>query len=220
MARFATEKYKAPKNSNLQNLFMHLTNYAINKNHANYEEGDLDNKGSKRFLSYILKHIEENENNFGVWERIKEMCIKTLIAVQPALAHSYRAAKPQAAENSLCFQILGFDIMLDQKLRPWLLEVNHSPSLSTDSQLDFLLKYNLVKDTMKMLNLSPAKKANYKKRKQKEQKDRIFGKNGKFRFEPVLMRKKTKETTEIEDIDIGRYLGLYIRVVNVRFRQL
>lgn len=47
MARFATDKYKAPKNSNLGNLYMHLTNYAINKDHENYEEGDIHNKGSK-----------------------------------------------------------------------------------------------------------------------------------------------------------------------------
>jgi tubulin polyglutamylase TTLL6/13 len=31
IARFATEEYESPSNSNLENLFMHLTNYAINK---------------------------------------------------------------------------------------------------------------------------------------------------------------------------------------------
>ena len=31
LARFATEPFKKPKNNNLDNLFMHLTNYAINK---------------------------------------------------------------------------------------------------------------------------------------------------------------------------------------------
>ena len=31
LARFATEPYVAPKASNLDNLYMHLTNYAINK---------------------------------------------------------------------------------------------------------------------------------------------------------------------------------------------
>ena len=31
IARFATEEYQAPNNSNLDNLYMHLTNYAINK---------------------------------------------------------------------------------------------------------------------------------------------------------------------------------------------
>lgn len=31
LARFATEEYVSPSGSNLENLYMHLTNYAINK---------------------------------------------------------------------------------------------------------------------------------------------------------------------------------------------
>jgi tubulin polyglutamylase TTLL6/13 len=36
LARFATEEYIGPQKSNLDNLFMHLTNYAINKNSDNF----------------------------------------------------------------------------------------------------------------------------------------------------------------------------------------
>lgn len=36
LARFATEPYNAPTGNNMENLFMHLTNYAINKNNDNY----------------------------------------------------------------------------------------------------------------------------------------------------------------------------------------
>lgn len=54
----------------------------------------------------------------------------------------------------MCFEILGFDIILDEKLKPWILEVNHSPSFSTDTPLDFKIKKNLITDTIKLLNLS------------------------------------------------------------------
>lgn len=37
LARFATEEYQCPLNSNLDNLYMHLTNYAINKNNAKFQ---------------------------------------------------------------------------------------------------------------------------------------------------------------------------------------
>ena len=36
LARFATEKYEKPSEKNIGNLFMHLTNYAINKNSENF----------------------------------------------------------------------------------------------------------------------------------------------------------------------------------------
>lgn len=44
----------------------------------------------------------------------------------------------------MCFEILGFDIFLDDQLKPWILEVNHAPSFSTDSPLDFKVKKNLI----------------------------------------------------------------------------
>jgi tubulin polyglutamylase TTLL6/13 len=54
----------------------------------------------------------------------------------------------------MCFEILGFDIFLDEKLKPWILEVNHAPSFTTDSPLDFKIKKSLISDTIKLLNLS------------------------------------------------------------------
>jgi tubulin polyglutamylase TTLL6/13 len=36
LARFATIPYQEPNNRNLNNMYMHLTNYAINKNSSNY----------------------------------------------------------------------------------------------------------------------------------------------------------------------------------------
>jgi hypothetical protein len=37
-ARFCTEPYEKPKKDNLNNVFMHLTNYAINKDAENYAD--------------------------------------------------------------------------------------------------------------------------------------------------------------------------------------
>jgi len=53
LARFATEKYQKPNDKNMKNVFMHLTNFAINKHSENFEnnEGvDKDDVGSKRSM--------------------------------------------------------------------------------------------------------------------------------------------------------------------------
>ena len=38
IARFATDKYSPPFKGNMDNLFMHLTNYAINKQSDQFEK--------------------------------------------------------------------------------------------------------------------------------------------------------------------------------------
>ena len=52
--------------------------------------------------------------------------------------------KMPGLRGSRCFEILGFDIMIDSKLRPWLIEVNHLPSFGTDSPLDLDIKARLM----------------------------------------------------------------------------
>lgn len=58
----------------------------------------------------------------------------------------------------MCFEILGFDILIDHKLRPYVLEVNHASSYATDSPLDKKIKFDLMRDTFAMLNLSVKRK--------------------------------------------------------------
>jgi len=49
---------------------------------------------------------------------------------------------------------LGFDILLDAKLKPWMLEVNHTPSFNADTNIDEIVKHDLLKDTFDIIKLS------------------------------------------------------------------
>ena len=51
--------------------------------------------------------------------------------------------------------------MIDSNLKPYLIEVNHAPSLATDSAFDLNVKKKLVADTIRLLNLSLKRKWNY-----------------------------------------------------------
>ena len=56
--------------------------------------------------------------------------------------------------NNMCFEILGFDIILDNNCNPWLLEINHSPSFTVDSHLDDMIKKNVIKDALQIMNIN------------------------------------------------------------------
>lgn len=75
----------------------------------------------------------------------------------------------------MCFEVLGFDIILDHRLRPYVLEVNHTSSFATDSPLDKKIKLSLMKDTFKILNLSTKRKKQIKKDKEDNFKKRVMG---------------------------------------------
>lgn len=87
-----------------------------------------------------------------------DIIVKTLISIQPDLIHNYRTCQPSDSLNSLCFEILGFDIIIDSKGVPYLLEVNHAPSFNGDTQLDRQVKGKLLNDTFKLLNMSVEEK--------------------------------------------------------------
>jgi tubulin polyglutamylase TTLL11 len=55
---------------------------------------------------------------------------------------------------SRCFHIVGFDVLLDENLKPWLLEVNHSPSFNIEadgevSEIDVEIKKNVLSDALR-----------------------------------------------------------------------
>ena len=58
--------------------------------------------------------------------------------------------QPQPSPNPN--QVLGFDVMFDHQLRPFLIEVNHSPSFTCDSPLDTTVKSAVLKATMEMVS--------------------------------------------------------------------
>jgi len=61
MARFCTHNYKKPDGSNIKNMYMHLTNFSLNKNSQKFKTaGDdfaSDQKSSKQLFSTLLKSL-------------------------------------------------------------------------------------------------------------------------------------------------------------------
>jgi len=44
--------------------------------------------------------------------------------------------------------------MIDSKLKPWLIEINYTPSFTTDTPLDYIIKKGVVEEALNIMNVS------------------------------------------------------------------
>jgi tubulin polyglutamylase TTLL9 len=56
-------------------------------------------------------------------------------------------------QDKHCFELYGYDVLIDADLKPWLIEVNASPSLSASSEDDRTVKTRLLSDVFNVLDL-------------------------------------------------------------------
>lgn len=61
----------------------------------------------------------------------------------------------QVPHRNNCFEVWGFDIMLDDMFHAWLIEVNTCPSLAADSPLDRHVKNAMLSDVMNLVGVVP-----------------------------------------------------------------
>lgn len=102
----------------------------------------------KDFLTYNIGKAETYE----LFDKIDEVIVKTILSAENLL---YTSFQNNVTYINGCFEVLGFDIMIDSNLKPWLIEVNHSPSMNTDSSLDLKIKGNMIADLFTMAGFTP-----------------------------------------------------------------
>ncbi|KAJ1502386.1 putative tubulin polyglutamylase ttll9 [Coelomomyces lativittatus] len=125
----------------ITNLYIHATNVAIQKTAPNYD----GSKGCKwliRNLKMFLMSKHGTEPVRILFNHIEEMMIRALVSVQKVMIN-----------DKHCFELYGYDILIDSDLRPWLLEVNASPSLTAETQWDYDLKYGLLNDIFDVVDM-------------------------------------------------------------------
>ncbi|XP_020841898.1 tubulin polyglutamylase TTLL5 isoform X4 [Phascolarctos cinereus] len=146
LARFATVRYDQGA-KNIRNQFMHLTNYSVNKKSGDYvscDDPEVEDYGNKWSMSAMLRYLkQEGKDTTALMAHVEDLIIKTIISAELAIA---TACKTFVPHRSSCFELYGFDVLIDSTLKPWLLEVNLSPSLACDAPLDLKIKASMISD--------------------------------------------------------------------------
>jgi hypothetical protein len=135
IARVCSQDYGQP------GVFSDITNTAVNRQNKDVLITEIT-----KLISTVFSELGDVE---AIWAQIDAACVRTIAAAYGYLKDGeemYRLAEPYPR----CFQILGFDVLLDQQLRPHILEVNYRPSLDHDIPEERQLKQEMLAAAMRL----------------------------------------------------------------------
>ncbi|XP_069740803.1 probable tubulin polyglutamylase TTLL9 isoform X5 [Narcine bancroftii] len=101
--------------------------------------------GCKWLMQQLRQYLTAKHGTEAIETLFRDMdniFIKSLQSVQSLIIN-----------DKHCFELYGYDILIDKNLKPWLLEVNASPSLIASSQEDYELKCRLLQDTVNVIDM-------------------------------------------------------------------
>jgi len=136
-ARLTTKNYDP---TDLKNKMIHLTNVAVQKTSADYNSttgGKLYLRPMKLLLVKKYGHQKVNE----MMREIQRLVIESLLAVKSKIHH-----------DDHCFELYGYDVMLDENLKPWLIEVNAYPSMTGNTDDDKKRKCEILHDVFGIID--------------------------------------------------------------------
>ncbi|CAM9316298.1 unnamed protein product, partial [Choristocarpus tenellus] len=177
LVRLSTKRYNL---KNLKSRFTHLTNYSINKKSEHFKapgsedndtEAQADTSANKWALTLFWKHLDSTvgkKKREEVVERsIDDVVLRTMVAADGDMAtHSHQLVRHRGS----CYELFGFDVLLDETFKPWLLEVNISPSLFGSSPLDRRIKGTLMADIFHLVGFRPFDRTALRREERREAK--------------------------------------------------
>ncbi|SYZ64327.1 tubulin_tyrosine_ligase (plasmid) [Leishmania braziliensis MHOM/BR/75/M2904] len=137
-ARFCATRY-AGSSLAQEDLGSHLTNVALQKGDEHYNTSH----GGKWSIQNLFLYLQKAYGPYAAEGMMKN--------IQFLIYHSLKAVEPVMFNDKHSYELYGYDILIDDNIDPHLIEVNASPSMSTTTVSDRLLKEQVLTDTMKIV---------------------------------------------------------------------
>ena len=101
-----------------------------------------------RSLETLKKYFRDHGLDFTpIQAQINSIIVKTVMSASTQNLSGSRLFKTQ------CYELFGFDILIDAKLKAWLMECNISPALKGSCDMDYKLKSGLVRDVFNLVGI-------------------------------------------------------------------
>lgn len=114
-----------------ENTLIHVTNVFQQKSHPEYDPSAILKWSFSDWENYLIHDVKVAPQNYvedHLKPRLKRMLSFVVAAALPTLAQA-------PLKNGLCFGLYGADIIFDDKLHPWLTEVQEGPGLNFDDPI-------------------------------------------------------------------------------------
>lgn len=105
-ARFTNSRYSS-KVEDIYDGFVHLTNVAIQKTAENYDQRTGGKMELQALKFYLINKVGVERVDALFWE-MQMIMLRSLLAVQPIMI-----------SDKHCFELYGYDIIIDENLKPW-----------------------------------------------------------------------------------------------------
>jgi tubulin polyglutamylase TTLL9 len=139
-ARFTFTRYST-RPEDMGDTFVHLTNVAVQKHSEGYDP----ECGCKWALRELRMHMLRRNGRAAVdaaWFEVQRAILNSLLSVQRIMVSDRR-----------CFELYGYDVLFDASLKPFILEVNASPSMTAENPRDYHLKSTVLNDTLDLVDI-------------------------------------------------------------------
>ena len=153
LVRRASENYNITEQS-IKNKCIFLTNTAINKNNTKYifPKNINDMEASVWNFNSYKNYLKGKKVNYNLlFDKIKDIIIKSVISFYNKIINGNNI-KDTSDKNR--FNLLGFDILIDDKYEPILLEINTMPDMEIYNKVDKIFKSNLIADILNVIGIS------------------------------------------------------------------
>jgi len=124
----------------------HMTNNSVQKKHPEYkdrkEETIID---MNTLYSYLAENSDSHGNAKMTENEIKD---KLTTKIKEIMRIVFLQTKDKLDKSYGCFELLGWDFMVDQNYNPYLIEININPALYTDTSTQKAILPSLIDDTI------------------------------------------------------------------------
>ena len=130
-------------NPDSDDIYVHLTNYSVQKHNINFSKIEI---GNEIPFYEFQKELDRKKSGKNFKNDIYPKIVRIIRLTGGAAAKG----KMNFMNAKNCFEIFGYDFILDENYRPYLLEINSNPGLEISSPLISQLLPRMIDDAFKL----------------------------------------------------------------------